>query len=164
MKELFNTLLFEPLYNALVFLIGIVPGADVGIAVILLTIFVKLILFPLSKKAVHTQIKMKVLQKPLEELKEKYKDNREELAKKMIALYQEHKLNPLSSIALIFIQLPVIFALYWVFLRGGLPEINQDLLYSFVQVPEMINMNFLGLINVDLELATLQRFFGLFFT
>ncbi|MDA8611255.1 YidC/Oxa1 family membrane protein insertase [Candidatus Pacebacteria bacterium] len=148
MKELFNNLLFEPLYNALVFLIDIIPGADVGLAVVVLTIIVKLILFPLSKKAVHTQIKMRDLQKPLDELKEKYKNNREEMGRAMLELYKKHKINPFSGILLIFIQIPVILALYWVFLRGGLPEINTSILYSFVPAPDYVNMEFLGFLNI----------------
>lgn len=148
MKELFNTTLFEPLYNALVFLIDIVPGADAGVAVVVLTIIVKLILFPLSKKAVHTQIKMRDLQGPLDELKEKFKNNKEEMGRAMLDLYKKHQINPFSGILLIFIQIPVILALYWVFLQGGLPEINQALLYSFVPSPDFVNMDFLGFLNI----------------
>jgi len=166
MKELFNTILFEPLYNALVFLIDIIPGADVGIAVIILTVIVKLILFPLSKSAVRTQIKMKALQKPMDDLKTKHKDNREEQAREMMKLYKDNKINPFSSIILIFIQIPVIFALYWVFLRGGLPVINTEIIYSFIKIPEMVNMQFLGIFDVGATkniflafLAAITQFF-----
>lgn len=148
MKELFNTLLSEPLYNALVFLIDIIPGGDVGFAVIILTIFVKLILFPLSKKAVRTQIKMRELQEPLDNIKEKYKNNKEEMGRAMLDIYKKNKINPFSGIVLILIQIPVILALYWVFLRGGLPVINLERLYSFVPAPEIVNMHFLGFLNI----------------
>lgn len=147
-KELFNTIFFEPLYNALVILIEIVPGADVGIAVILLTIIVKILLFPLSIKMVRSQLQTKLIQKPLEEIKIKYKNNREELGKAMFELYKKHNINPFSGFILILIQIPVIFALYWVFVKGGFPEINTDILYSFVSIPDMVSMNFLGFINV----------------
>ena len=148
MKELFNNLLFEPLYNALIFLIDVIPGADAGIAVVALTLIVKLILFPLSKQAVHTQIKMRELQGPLDEIKKKHKNNREEMGRAMLALYKEHKLNPFSGFALILIQIPVILALYWVFLRGGIPEINSEILYSFVSTPEDVSMKFLGFLDI----------------
>lgn len=148
-KEVFSTIIFEPLYNTLVLLIDLVPGADVGIAVILLTIIVKLILFPISKTFVRTQIKMKVLQKPLEELKIKHKDNRTALAEATLGLYKKHKLNPISGIILIFLQFPVLIGLYFVFLRGGFPEINPDILYSFIKNPEVVNINFLGLIDIS---------------
>jgi YidC/Oxa1 family membrane protein insertase len=151
MKYLFNTFLHDPLYNALVFLIDIIPGADVGLAVIILTIIVKLVLFPLSKKAVYTQMKMKELKDPLDELKEKYKDskNKEEMGVEMLKLYRENNVNPFSSVLLLFIQLPVIWALYWIFLKGGLPNINPDTLYTFVPYPENVNTIFLGLINIS---------------
>lgn len=149
MKELFHNLLFQPLYNILVFLIDVIPGADVGLAVIALTVIVKLILFPLSAKAVRAQIQMKIIQKPLKEIQEKYKDKREEMGKEMLALYQKYKVNPFSGILVMIIQIPVILALYWVFLRGGFPEINQEWLYSFVPTPENVNMHFLGLFDVS---------------
>jgi len=149
MKELFNTIFFEPLYNALVGLIDIIPGGDVGLAVIALTIIVKLILFPLSKNAVRTQIKMRELQKPLEEIKEKYKDNREDMGRAMLDLYKENKLNPLSGFVIILVQIPVILALYWVILKGGLPVINESILYSFIPSPEQINMEFLNLFHIS---------------
>lgn len=148
MKELFNTFLYEPLYNALIALIHVVPGADIGIAVIVLTIIVKLILFPLSITSVRTQVKMKALQKPIKEMQTKYKDNREELGRQMLALYREHKLNPFSGFFLILIQIPVIFALYWVFLKANLPAINTEILYSFVTVPDVLNVHFLGLFDI----------------
>lgn len=147
-SSLFNKTLYEPLYNGLIALIDIIPGGDVGIAVIILTVIVKLILFPLSKKSVYTQIKMRDLQKPMEEIKEKYKDNREKMGFAMLELYKENKVNPFSSILLIFIQIPVIFALYWVFLRAGLPNINTDILYSFIPEPSIINIDFLSFITI----------------
>lgn len=159
-KELFYTILFNPLYNLLVYLIDVIPGADVGVAVMVLTIIVKLILFPISKTAVRTQMKMKVIQEPLKEIQEKYKDNREEQARKMLDLYKEHKINPLSSIVLMFIQIPVILALYWVFSKGGLPNINQDILYPFVGYPEVVNMHFLGLIDISHTKVFIIAFFA----
>ena len=71
MAAFFHTFFYNPLYNGLIFLIDIVPLADVGIAIILLTIVVKLILFPLSKKAVRTQLIMRTVEPELNKLKEK---------------------------------------------------------------------------------------------
>lgn len=149
MKELFNTLFFEPLYNLLIGLINLIPGGDVGLAVILLTIIVKLVLFPLSKSAVKSQLEMRELQKPMEELKEKYKDDREKLGMETLALYKEYNINPFAGIFVVLIQLPVILALYWVILNSGLPTINADLLYSFVKIPTTITMEFLNLFHIS---------------
>lgn len=148
MKFLFNTFLHNPLYNALVGLLDVIPGADIGVAVIILTIIVKLILFPLSATAVRTQIKMKEIDGELKEIREKYKDKREEMGKAMLELYRENKINPFASILTILIQLPIILALYFVFSRAGFPEINTEILYSFVPAPGQVNTNFLGFIDL----------------
>ncbi len=151
MKELFHTILFAPLYNGLVFLIDVVPGGSVGLAVILLTIVVKLILFPLSAKAVRAQIQMKIIQKPMAEIREKFKDNREAMGRAMLDLYKKYKINPFSGIAVLFVQIPIIIALYLVFLNGGLPTINTEWLYSFVPVPTNVDMHFFGLGNIGVS-------------
>lgn len=148
MKTLFNELLYKPLYNLLVGLMDILPHADIGFAVIILTLIVKFILFPLSKKAIKTQLILKEIEKPLKELREKYKDNPQQLAQKTLQMYRDNKLNPFAGIFLILIQLPVVIALYLVFARAGLPAINPDLLYSFVSVPASIQTTFLGFIDL----------------
>jgi YidC/Oxa1 family membrane protein insertase len=150
---LFNTYLYNPIYNGLVFLIGAVPYADVGIAVITLTVLVKLILFPLSVKMVRTQMVVKQIEPDIKKLKEKHKDDRQKQAEAMMALYKEKNLNPFSGFLLILIQIPIILALYWVFFKGGLPEINTEIIYSFIQIPEITadNMMFLGFIDVGMK-------------
>lgn len=145
----------------MVFLIDSVPFADVGVAIIILTTLVKLILFPLSKKAVRTQFMMKRIEPELKALKEKFKNNKQEQAKKTMELYREKGVNPFSSILLIIIQLPIIFALYWVFFRGGLPEINSDILYSFISIPREVNMSFLGLVDMSGKSVTLALLAGI---
>jgi len=144
----FHLLIFDPLYNSLVFFVSIVPFADLGLSVILLTVLVKLILFPLSLKAIKTQIFIRALEPRLAEIKEKYKTDRAEQARQTMELYKEKGINPFSSIILIFIQLPIIFGLYWVFAQGGLPEINHEILYSFTTIPEMFNMQFLWVSDI----------------
>lgn len=148
MSEIFNHYLVIPLYNVLVLIIKIVPFADLGLSVILLTIIVRLILFPLSKSAIKTQLKMKDIQKPIEEIKEKYKNDQQQMAIETMKFYKENDIKPFSGILLLFIQLPIIFALYFVFLKEGLPNINLNLLYSFVHAPEFVNPKFLGIFNL----------------
>ena len=158
---LFHTLFYDPIYNGLIFLIDIVPLADVGVAIILITVLVKLILFPISQKAVRTQFLMRGLQPQLERIKEKYAKDKQEQARKTMDLYKEKGINPFSGILLIFIQIPIILALYWVFFRGGLPEIDISILYSFVNEPSRINMDFLGLIPMDGRSVVLAFLAGL---
>ena len=148
MKTIFIETIYRPLYNALVGLIDILPHADIGFAVIILTIIVKVILFPLSKKAIKTQLLMKELEQPLKEIREKYKDNHQELAQNTLQLYRDRGVNPFASILLIFIQLPIILALYFIFAQSGIPTINQELLYSFIAYPEQVQTVFLGFIDL----------------
>ena len=144
----FNTVVHEPLYNGLVFLLSVLPHADVGIAVILLTILVKLVLFPLARQAILTQIALRRINPQLEALKVEFKDDQPEQVRKMLALYKENGIHPLSGFVTLFVQLPVILGLYWVFSQGGLPAIDTSLLYSFVKAPAEVSMHFLGLFDM----------------
>ncbi len=126
------------MYNALVLLLSVLPGGNIILAVVVLTIVVKLILLPLSKKMFLTQIAQKKIQPLLKKIQEEYKDNRQLLGIKMMELYKEHKVNPFSSLLLMIIQIPIVFALYFVFSRGGLPAIKIEDLYSFT--PQIVNV------------------------
>ncbi len=148
---IWHTLFFDPVYNSLVFFIDTVPQGDVGVAIILTVVLVKLILLPLSLKAARTQLAMRDMEPKMKELKEKYKDKREQLALKTMELYKNSGVNPFSSILLLFIQIPIIIALYLSVSKGGgvpLPDINTGLLYSFIPKPETANMLFLGFMDI----------------
>lgn len=145
---MFNTYLVEPMYNFLVFLLNTLPFADIGIAVIITTVLVRLVIFPISKNAIRSQIKMKNIQEPLKEIQKKYKDDQQKMAAEMMKLYKDNNVKPFSSMLLVLIQLPIIFALYFVFLRAGLPEINPEMLYSFIPKPDFINPNLLGIFDI----------------
>lgn len=160
-SELFNAFIYNPLYNTLIFLLDVLPGIDVGVAVIMLTIIVKLILFPLSKKSVRTQVQLRKLAPELESIKKKHKDKPQIQAQATMELYRKHKINPFSGFLLILVQLPVIFALYFVFLRAGLPEINTDILYSFVGVPGTIKMSFIGILDITQRSVVLALITGI---
>ena len=145
LSNIWNTVLYGPLLNALAFLVSIVPGGDVGIAVIILTLFVKTILFPLSQRSIESQIKMNLLAPELKKIKDSG-SSKEEQAKQTFELYKHHKTNPFSGCLLVLIQIPIIFALYYVFLKG----INlENGLYSFIHAPTHINMLFLGILDIS---------------
>ena len=141
----FSTVFYLPLYNALVLILSVVPGANVGVAIILLTLVVRGALLPLSHKSVTSQAKMRSLAPHLEKLKEKHKDDKQEQARKTMELYKEHGINPFSGCLLVLVQLPIIFALYFVFFKG-LPSLNAEHLYSFVHLPTAVSMMFLGIL------------------
>jgi YidC/Oxa1 family membrane protein insertase len=146
LSYIWNLILYKPLINALAFLVSIIPGGDVGVAVILLTIIVKVILFPLSQRSIESQAQMNILAPELNKIKASGA-SKEEQARLTFELYKQHKTNPFSGCLLVLIQIPIIFALYYVFYKG----INFDsgLLYSFIHVPNHMNMLFLGILDIS---------------
>jgi YidC/Oxa1 family membrane protein insertase len=147
-SSVFNTLIFQPFYNGLILLINLLPFFDAGVIVIIFTIIVKIILLPLSIKASKSALQMKSIEKDLNAIKEKHKDNKEEQTKQTIEYYKVNNINPFAGIFVLLIQLPIIIGLYRVFLTSGLPTINKTLLYSFVIAPIGVNMVFLHLTNI----------------
>ncbi len=147
-STIFHAVIYDPLYNGLVYLVGLIPSHDVGIAVILLTILVRVILYPLSKRAILSQMAMKKIAPEVEIVKKKHKDNSPEQSKAIFALYKERGVHPFAGIGLLLLQFPILIGLYLVFANGSLPQIDMSLLYSFVQVPPEVNMHFLGLMDM----------------
>ena len=144
----FNTFLYQPLFNILVLLYNYLPGHDFGIAVILLTLIIKVILFPLSLRAVKSQRSLQALQPKLQAIQEKYKNDKERQAKEILDIYKNEKINPFSGLFLGLIQLPILIALYWV-CRNGLNPKELANLYPFVANPGSINAFFLGLVDLS---------------
>lgn len=155
MHTLWNTLFYQPIYNALIFIINNVTLGDVGFAIILLTIIVKLILSPLTKKSIRSQILMKRMEPEIQKIKKDF-PNKEEQAKKTFELYKKYGTNPFSGCLVVIIQLPIIFALYYVFFKDI--SINTDLIYSFINIPQDLHTKFLGLVEVG---TTKNIIFGL---
>jgi len=160
-SNFFHTFFYDPIYNALVALVALVPGSDVGIAVILVTIIIRLILLPFSLSAARTQRAMKVLEPKIKELKEKHKGDKEKEALGTLALYREARVNPFASILTVFIQIPVLLALYFVFYYEPFPAINAARLYAFTPVPDIASLEFLGLISVAGKSMTLAFLAGI---
>ncbi|HEY4525186.1 MAG TPA: YidC/Oxa1 family membrane protein insertase [Candidatus Paceibacterota bacterium] len=146
--SVFHALIYDPIYNGLVFLVDIVPSHDIGIAVIVVTILVRILLFPLSRRAIKAQMAMKEVAPDVEALKQKHKDDAQKQTQAIFALYKERDVHPFAGFLVILIQIPVLLGLYWVFALGGFPTIDASLLYSFVPPPEQIKMEFLGLIDM----------------
>jgi YidC/Oxa1 family membrane protein insertase len=146
-SSLFHTYLYAPIYNILIFFVGIVPNGDVGIAVILATIVVKLIIAPFSISAVKTQRRMKFVEPQMKEIREKYKNEKEKLAMETLSLYKNNGIKPFASIFATLLQLPVIIALYLVFRHEHLLSPNTSLIYHFVALPTHISPLFLGIFS-----------------
>ncbi len=139
------TFLYQPLYNLLFLGINLMPGFDVGLAVIALTLLVKIILFPLTQKSIESQLAMKRLEPQITQIKKEIKDTTEQ-NKKIFELYKEHKANPFSGCLLMLIQFPILITLYLVCTHGF--DQTTVSLYSFITKPAYLNLNFLGLVDI----------------
>lgn len=155
----FNTILYRPLFNVLVLLYLYVPGRDFGIAVIALTILIRLLIYPLGVKAVKSQKAMAEIQPKVKEIQEKFKDDKTAQAKAVMELYQKAKINPFSGLLPLLIQFPVLLALFRVFWRG-LSQDQMTHLYSFIPAPSQINPVFLGIIDLSQPFAALAILAG----
>lgn len=147
MFEIFNVIFYQPILNLLVFLYNIVPGHDIGLAIIIMTAIIKLVLLPLSKQSIKSQKALQGLQPKIDEIKKKYAGNKEEQGRAMMQLYKQEKVNPFSSCLPLLIQLPFLWAVFVVF-RDGLNGQSLNLVYHFIYRPEFINTTSLGFINL----------------
>ena len=148
MGELFHLVLTQPLFNLLVALYQHVTFADLGLAIILLTIIVRLILYPVFYRGLKSQMVMQKIQPEIARVQKEHKGNKEKQALALMEVYKVNKVNPFSSLIYVFAQLPILIAVYQIFLKGLTMEAFSDL-YSFVSAPAVINNEFLGLLDVS---------------
>jgi len=137
MSNLFNLILYQPLFNGLIILYNSIAFRDLGAAIIILTIIIRLILAPFFHRSLKQQ-----------KIQEEHKNNKEKQTQAMLELYRAHGVNPLSSIYLLLIQFPILYALYRVFLNG-LNNKEFSLLYSFVSRPTVLDHSLFGLMNLQ---------------
>lgn len=160
---MYHTLIFQPLYNGLVGVMDLLPWIDVGVAVIIFTVIVKLALFHLSKSSILTQLRMKEIEPETNRIKAQYANDRQTQALKVMELYKAKGIKPFAGILLLIIQLPILLALLSVFYKI-IPTIHPEYLYSFITLPE-VKTQFLGLIDLTkpsliLSLLTAAAQFG----
>jgi len=151
---------WQPLFNALVFLYNVLPAHDLGLAIVVLTIVIRLLLAPLFWKAQQSQKNMAAMQPELKKIQTELKHDREAQGKAMVELYAKHNMSPLSPVSgclVMLIQLPILFALFGVF-RAILDPSQLSYLYSFVAKPALlspISFGFLDLANRSIFLGVL---------
>lgn len=146
MSHFFQLILTQPMFNGFVALYNLIP--DVGVVILIITILIKLILYPLTKSSIKSQKALTDLQPRLNELKEKYKDDKQRVAQETMKLYKENHVNPFASCLPLLIQLPILIALYYV-LQSVLKGNQFDLLYPFLHNPGSINKISLGLFDLE---------------
>ena len=157
--SIYNTVLYQPLFNILILLYNFIPGKDFGIAIIVLTLLLRLAFYPLSAKAFVAQKMFAELQPKLKELREKFKHDKDALARQTLEAYQKSGVNPFASIGPLLLQLPILLAIFQVFSKG-LQESQLSILYPFVQNPETISPLFLGMVNLSEQSLVLAAIAG----
>lgn len=163
MGQLFNVVLYQPILNLLVFFYNILPSGQLWLAIILVTLVIKAILFPLNRMALKGQKAMSELQPKLAEIKEKYSQDKTKQAQETMDLYQKSKVNPCLSCLPLLIQLPILIAVFQVF-RIGLTSSNLPV-YSFISNPgvmETMAFGFIDLAKPNIFLAVLTGFLQYF--
>lgn len=157
MASFFFTVLYQPLYNLLVFIYTLAPWGGLGLAIIAMTLIVKSAVLPLTYKSMKAQKELQELQPKIAEIKERMKDDKEGMAKELMGVYKTHNVNPFASCLPTIIQLFVFIALYKA-LEAGIHTIDPTILYTFVSNPGSLSPIFLGmdLSKVSIPLAVLS--------
>ncbi len=146
-STVFNEALWRPLFNGLVFFYTLFPWKDLGVAIILLTIVIRLLLAPILGRARKAQHELAKIQPEIKKIQEKFKDNKEAQSKALMEFYAANKVNPFSGCALMLVQLPILLALFSVF-RSGFDPNQLVYLYSFIPSPGSLHTVSLGIIDL----------------
>ena len=118
MVAIYNQYFYQPLLDLFHFIFNNIAFHDLGLAIVLLTIFIRLILFPLFYRGIKDQLLVKKIQPRIKEIQSKYKNDKAEQTKALMALYKEHKFNPFSGFLVLIVQLPILIALFQIFGKG----------------------------------------------
>ncbi|HOZ16459.1 MAG TPA: YidC/Oxa1 family membrane protein insertase [Candidatus Portnoybacteria bacterium] len=148
MGDFFNKIFYEPIFNFLIFLYNNIPGHDLGVVIIILTVLVRIILFPLAQKSIKSQMELSRHKDKIKEIQTKFK-NKEEQSRELMKFYKENKINPFSGCLPMIVQLPIIFALYRAFMNV-LSSGNG-----------LINPMFLGIMNLSQKSPVLAVLAGI---
>lgn len=144
--KLFRTFVTKPLLNLLILIAKYLPGHNLGFAIILLTLLVKIALFFPTQHAMEGQKKLQQVQPQLDAIRKKYKDNPEKMNKEIMALWKKEGVNPMQSCLPTLIQFPVLIGLFFVIRDGSHLELSQHLIYpTFENLSWSWGMNFFGL-------------------
>lgn len=110
--NIFDVLIVQPIFNLLVLIYGLLPGSDFGVSLIILTVIVRMLMWPLVKKQLYQTKLQRAIQPELKKIKVKAKGDKQLESQLMLELYREKGINPLSTIGILFLQIPIFIALY----------------------------------------------------
>lgn len=155
MMSIYDAIVYEPVYNAIVFFAGIFPGANFGIAIIATTILIKILFLSLSKKQIEMQKKMQEIQPKLKEIQRKNKDNKEKQAKELMEFYRVNKVNPFSGCLPLLVQIFFLITIYQIIIRisSNNFSIDSSILYSFISNPGTLSHTFFGIADLAVPSA-----------
>lgn len=160
MSNFFRLVLVQPLFNLLFIIYALIPGNDFGVALILFTIAIRLLLWPLLKKQLHQQKAMRELQPEIAKIKQRANGDKQKEAQAMMELYKEKEINPLGSLGVVFLQLPILLALFFMLrevvndhttierLAYGLTS-NLEAVKEIIANPTAFHPSFLGLVDLS---------------
>src|SRR5437660_1385400 len=109
---MFTALIVQPIFNLLVLIYALLPGHNFGLAIIIFTVIVRLLLWPLVKKQLHQAKVMRQIQPELKRLKKTAGGNRQKESMLMMELYKERGINPFGSLGVVILQIPILIGLY----------------------------------------------------
>ncbi len=156
---MFDTLIVQPIFNILVLIYSVVPWADFGIALIIFTVLVRFLMYPLVKKQLHQSRAMQKMQPALKKIQTQYKDDKQAQGLAMMELYKQHNISPWRSIVILFVQIPIFLALFTVIQvfaqhRDQIARWTYDFLenlpaiHSIIQNPDSFNHTAFGFIDL----------------
>ncbi len=130
LTSLFHFFFYGPILKALTIIQSIIPGHDFGWSVIVLTILIRILLWPLASKSIKSQKALQELQPEMSAIKEKFKDQKEKQAQAMMELYKNKKINPVSGCLPVLIQFPILIALYYALMEGlATHDVNTNFMF-----------------------------------
>ena len=130
------------------FLYNVIPGHDLGVTIVVLTILIRIILYPLAEKQIKSQKKLQAIQPEIKKLQEKHKNDKEKQSRALMQLYKEKKVNPAAGCLPLIIQLIFFIALYRAFMAGIDFSSECKDIYSFVKCPNHLNVISFGFFPV----------------
>ena len=147
-SSVFHAALYQPIFNFFVGLYNLIPGHDVGLVILIITILVRILVWPLTSSSIRAQKSVQELQPKVDAVKKEFANDKQKQAEELMKVYKENKVNPFSSCLPLLVQLPILIALYMVMRDGLMADKFAAELYSFVDNPGKINPLSLGFLDM----------------
>lgn len=172
MLNILTTIFVQPLMNLLFLIYGVIPGHDFGMSVIILTVIIRLALWPLTNKQLHSQKKMQALAPDIAKLKKQAAGDKQKESQLLMELYKEKEISPFSACLPALLQFPFLIALYFVFQKsthdpaaiGALlyaPIKNLPYIQTLLQNPSSFNPTLFGLVSMTAPSVVLAILAGI---